>query len=90
MAAYHSALLQLCSLMNGGRVTLVVDHDGTSRAIAIAVMALNVVAGRFGWDHWVGKIKELRGLAEGFTPHEVHHKAFNRINWRLVGTAMVE
>jgi hypothetical protein len=88
MADYHAALLKTCALMRRCDQVSIHDHDGSSRAAAVAIMALHA-AHRRGWGHWLGIIREKVGDPE-FEPHPVHRLAFNRINWRLVATAMEE
>ena len=82
LAAYHSAVLQLLSLIAGKRKTLVVDHDGGSRAMAVVIMALHARE-RGGWDKYCEMIANKMDVL-GYEPHEAHRVVFNRLNWRIL------
>lgn len=81
-AAYHAAVLALVMLLKRGRV-MVCCHGG-SRSFAVALMYLNLTAGR-GWDGWLEVLRE-RVDDELPVPNEVHRLAFNRMNWRLLAS----
>ncbi len=83
MAAYHAAVLMLCSIVTGGRKVLVSDHDAGSRACAVIIMAMHAMR-RMGWEHWAKIIAEKTGREVAV--HLEHRKAFNRINWRLMSS----
>lgn len=78
LAAYHAAVLKLCSLLRHHTV-LVHDHNGASQAVAVCIMTLHLLHRR-GWTYWQEKI--------GREPHEAHKHAFNRMNWRLLTSVL--
>lgn len=101
LAAYHAAVLMLHNLLSKGP-TMVVDPEGTTRPVVIAIMYLHLTQ-RMGWDHWLGIIREK--YKKGFTRtviedgiekniqissacalSDAHKSAFNRTNWRLLST----
>lgn len=87
LAAYHSAVLQLVSIVSAGRKVMVVDHVAGGRAVAVTIMALHVGHSKLGWEHWLGIINEKMERKE-FNPHQEHRNAFNRTNWRLLSSIL--
>ena len=86
LAAYGAAVLALAGLQDRGG-TLVFCHTG-GRAMAVALMYLNLQAGRT-WDDWLGILKER--LDAGLpSVHAAHVEAFGRINWKALGKLVAQ
>ena len=83
LASYHAATLKLCDFIVKGRYVLVHDHDSTSRAVAVVIMAMHALERR-GWDYWLGVISKKMDTS----PHEEHKRAFNKMNWRLISSVL--
>ena len=84
LEGYYAAVLALASLVRRHKV-LVFDHTG-GRVLAVSLMYLNLTA-RWGWDGWM---KILSERVEGELPksNQVHKDAFNKLNWRVLATAI--
>lgn len=82
-AAYHAAVLALATLRQRYNKVLVYDHDG-GRALAVVVIYLNQIA-RHGWNGWMEVIRKLVDI-DLPVPHPAHRAAFDRINWRMLGS----
>ena len=83
-SAYYAAVAALGTLVRRWR-TLVVCHTG-SRALAVALMYLNVHPRR-GWDDLLALVRE-RVDGELPVPHEAHRAAFDKLNWRVLVSAL--
>lgn len=83
IATYHAAILMLAALVADGKRVLVCCHNG-GRSLAVVLCYLNLTGGR-GWDGWLSLLRERNEFED---PHEVHRRAFDRINWRLLSSAL--
>jgi hypothetical protein len=84
LSAYCAAVLALHSLLKRGKV-LVCCHT-RSRAMAVALMYLHLTGGR-GWDGRLELIREYVDI-ELPVPNAAHRAAFDKINWKALGSLL--
>ena len=86
MSAYRAAVLAL-SVMLRRHDTLVYCHSG-GRSLAVALMCLNMTAGR-EWDDLMTLMGER---VEGYlpVPHQAHRQAFEAMDFDLLSKAAEE
>lgn len=80
-AAYYAAVLALHMLLKRHNV-LVCCHSG-GRALAVAVMYMQAMWVRRGWDEWVTVLTERIGTDLPLV-NEVHRRAFEDLRWELL------
>ena len=82
VADYCAAVLALATLVRRRGRVLVCCHSG-GRAMAVALMYLDVVWGMHGWE-WCLEILRERVDADLPVPHAAHRAVFERIDVRLL------
>lgn len=83
---YYAAVLALDTLLKRHKNVLVCCHEG-GRSLATAVMYLQATTFTHGWDGWISILRE-RVDVDLPTPHPAHREAFDKMNWRLLKSAL--